>query len=1284
MIRRLAPIIPILILCAAGALAQEPLWQADLTQPNGGFSAYNDNPAVQITTAEVDGQPILHVETPGERNLEGPQIVTAPVLPGGQRATITADVRGSGDVWLMASSRNGWLYARGTAALTDQWQTLTLTKPLAIADDRMTIALLTREPQEMTLEIRSLQVAMEPALFTSDLPVEPVKIEAEALAAYAQHRAEVEGASGGAVVSGSDFALLSGVPTPHTSQPIYVFGRARMADADAYWGVRVDTGTGVQDVSKLTGEDTRDWQWIGGAPVTAAMVGDSFRIQLHGTKGGPGNSQLDYIVLTTEAEPTEAQLEAARPITLDGAPQLATGQAATAPAIDGVGDDACWGDSIALTGFTRASSTVAATNQSEMKLCWDSENLYWWFRGEEPVLRPAMNRLQDFMQNVTDRDADVWRDDSIMLVLDTGDGLFDFFVNAAGAVNDSRIGEVMNMWGTRDTTFNADFESASAVEDGYWTVEARIGLDSLGASPQVGDAWRFITGRIEQADDETSAWTLVAPGLHDPSAFANLSFVADTPGAVVSIPEPLQPGSNDVRADLTDAERGVLLGAAVGADSVVARRWSFGHDDGEAVAGLPVEEEGQLRFGYSLLDGVALTPLLISPDYERSVRSTSATVALATDQPWSLLVNGEPIASGASASADEPLTVFLQKGVNAFGLQLQGEAQVSIEAGDLTVTNEDPWRVAPEDVADFSAPNVDPREWETDSGQSIGPGSLRFALLWEDTHTFPNSQPALFVAQGTTQHYTVGALGLPGHRLEGYRCHFWLPQELELVEATGYYATREEQPEYTVERVGEEQIDGETRVHYVVSADQPIPYSEGMRILELYNVFFAWADGVQPEDRDYMVSFATEALGGSVREAPQHLPVRALPPLDGEQPERLVMQMWGSFFNAMNKADAKELSIETMAAAGFNNVVSGGRETSDIGDRYAVDNVLAVNFASWSIGMGDWLADHPETPVVDRAGEQSEDFVCPIVLLGDARQYVHDRLHEMIAERRPDYVTWDYESNVMTSYLTCFCPDCLAAFREHAGLAAGVALDADTIERDYLPEWTEFMTLRMAQVGAMLKEGCHTAEPPALMQIYSGYQSDDTKWRYGTDWAKIGELQSCDVASAGYGRNWENVKATHDALGDIPLIVGRLMHPYDRNSTQALAPLTRASMLRRLMDCTGGVLVYDRMPMEGRSWQACAEVSRLASAHEDVFAEGEFVGVGNIPYAQDWAGARSLGDTMIVAMMNTSSAARTLTLTLPEGYATCSEFFTGEAASSGAEVTLELEPGDARAWVLTR
>lgn len=1272
------------LICFSGLAAEEIIWQVDLAQPNAGFETYHGDDTVQVTVLEEDGQAFVRAQAPGERNLEGIRINSAPVLAGGTRATARVQVRGSGEVWLMAHSRNGWLYSRRITPLTENWQTIELTKPLALDDDRMSVALLTREAGAMTLDVRSLEVFAEPVPFSTDVEVAPIRIEAEALSASPRHIEEVEEASGGAVVSGTRHALLTGIPTPHTNRPLYLYGRVRMADEGAYWSIVADTGEGAQGVARLEGETTRDWQWLRGGPFTAAMMGESFRIQLHGPADTTGGSALDYILLTTDPEASPEQLEAAPEVPLTGPARLAIGRAPAPPTLDGVADDAAWQSAIALTGFTRTNTQVPAMHQSEMRLSWDDENLYWWFRGEEPVLRTEMQRLADFLQNVEERDGPVWQDDSILLIVDTGDGIFDFFVNGLGTVNDSRIGDALQMWTSRDESFQADIEVATHTGEGYWTMEARIGLAGLGvASASESDTWRFIAGRLEKADNEASAWNLVSPGFHDPLAFAHLHFMERTPGAVVTVPEPLQPGANEVHADLTGAPQGVLLGTGAGEEGAVLRRWSLGVGDDAVLTPLPVEEEGRLRFRYALLDAATLVPLMLSPEFTRSVRSSTATIALTTDAPWTLRVNGERVGAGQSATAEQPLEVFLQKGPNALGLELEGRAQVMVEAGDLAVTQHDPWRVAPEDIDDPSVPELDPRNWEIAGGEALEPGGYRFTVLWEDTHTFPNSQPALFIAQGTAQHYTVAAKGLRGHLLEGYRCHFWLPPGLELVAVTGYYGTREEQPKYDFERVGEERIDGASYVHYVVTTNQMVPYRETVRILELFNPFFAWREDATPEDRDYRLYFAAEALGGSIREARQHIIVRPMPPLEGVQPE-LVWQLWGGFFAPMNRPEAKALTMKTARAAGFTSIVAGDRETSDLAAQHGMENVLSVNFESWSINMRPWLEENPAMALIDRSGELSNSYVCTSAMLNEARPFMQSTLQTMVEERRPNWVDWDYESNVMTSYLSCFCTRCLDEFREYAGIGGDVTLDGEIIEREHPEPWMRFMNLRMAQVALQMKETVNGADPPTPLQIYSGYQSADTMWRYGVDWSIIGELNACDIAACGYGRNWERISATHEALAGIPLVLGRLMRPYDRNSTEEVVPLTRAVLLRRLMDCTGGILVYDRPPLEGRSWHASAEVSRLAAAHGEVFAQGEFIQVNGVPFEQDWIGGRSHGDEMIVALMNTTSANRTLKITLPEGYTTCIEFFSDEPATGGAEMSLELAPGDARAWVLRR
>ncbi len=1296
-------IISLLSTLIAPLLAQDILWQADFSLPNGGFDTYHkDGGGVTIEKAELDGTPVVVAKTPGKQPLEGVRI-SASNLPPGRLCTFTAEVRGQGDVWLIAYSSNGWLYSPHTVKLTDRWQEITLTKPLGLDNAGVSVCLLTKDIGPLHVQIKSLRARPELTPQVWDREVPPVRFEAEEFSVHANKIVEHVGASGGKVVTDARHMYLRGIPCPRTSKPIYVYLRAKMPENEGYFAVMSTAGSATQRLNRMHGELTKDWQWVSDKPFAPAMVGDTFNIEYFGPKAAREPAQVDYVVVTTNSDPTAEQLGSAATVRLSGEALFGVSRAQQPPVLDGKGDDPCWADAPALNNFVRRGTFHPAEQPSQMHFCYDDDNLYWFFRGEEPVLRHALNQLHEFKKNVTNRDGNVWKDDCIFLIADPderGQHIFDVALNALGTVADARItGE--DLWSSREPDFNADIESVSAIGEGYWTVEARIGFASLGVqAPKPGDDWRAIVGRIEQADKETSSWNLCTIGFHDPTAFARMEFLETGVGATVGIPPRLQLGDNPFTATVTasGAPAGYYLYSRLAHQAGFADSWTYIQSAAEPVpteAALHIASEGDVKLGYGVLDAVSLRPLLLSPAYPRSVKSSVAEVRIDSAGPYRLYLNSVEIASGASSKPDTPIKAFLQKGVNAFGLALEkGTAKIAIGAGGLTVTGAGGWRLAPDDVADFSAPTIDPKDWQPapvqngDDGSNIGnpdgPSRVRLSILWEDTRIFPNPMPALYVARGSNQHFTVAARGLPGHRLQGYRCHLALPPELQLVGVTGYYGVRETQPKYAVTEAGESEYDGDKYRHYVIATEQPIRYRDKVRILELFNVFIKYDDTAgEPEDRDYPIYFGAEALDGNIIEAMRPFAVRILPPLQGKQPQQLVWQLWGSFFGSINKPEMKQTTMQTMQQAGFNNLVSGDRESSDFGDPLAIDNVMAINFEPWSINMAAWLEQHPDDALTDNKGEQSEKYVCTSVLLGGAASYIEQALQEKIAERKSDYVTWDFESGVTTGYLSCYCPRCLKEFREFAKIGADIELSPDVIESDHLAQWIGFMDLRMAKMAKMFKTIVNSADPPAKLMIYSGYHSEDTKWRYGVDWQMIGDLQATDVAMCGYGRDYEWVRATVEALQGIPLVCGKIMHPYDRNSDDILAPATKAILLRRLFDSTGGVLVYDRMPMAGRSWQASAEASRLAAAYEEVFLKGEFVEVPGVSASVDWLGARKHGNTLLVAVMNATSQEKSYSFALPEGYARAVEFYSAEAVSAGEILQLELPPGAARVYVLT-
>ena len=1295
-------VVAALVLAGSQAPAQDAIWQADFSAANAGFKPYHAKDAeTTLKVEELEGVRVLSAETPGKRALEGVCANGIRGLPAGRLCTFAAEVRGQGYVWLMAYSSNGWLYSPQTVKLRDEWKKIRLTKPLGLDNTTVNVCLLTREVGKMRLEVKSLRAYAEEAPQTWDRAVAPVRFEAEEFCADADKVVEGAGRSGGDAVSDARYFLLKGIPCPRTSRPIHVFLRVKMPESEGYFSIMSSGVSGSQRLNRMQGELTKGWQWVSDKALGAAMVGNTFNVAYYGPKEPKKAAVVDAVVITTEADPTAEELDNAHEVRLTGEPCFGVGRVKEPPVLDGHVEERCWQRTPILTDFVTVGACRRAEQQSEMRFCYDEENLYWFFRGEQWVLEKARQQLHEFKKNVTERDGKVWHDDCVLLLADPGgeeERTFDVFVNALGTVADSRMsGE--NLWGSRAVEFDADVEAVCRTDEGYWTVEARMSFEGLGVKPpEAGDSWRVIVGRILQAQKETSSWNLCGIGFHDTAAFARMEFLEAGASVVVKLPERLQLGDNELGAEvITDSpESGHYMFWRLADKAGTAGSWAFCENNGPIVTSVVVSREGETKLSYGVLDAVTLRPVLISPQYPRSVKSSVAEVRIESAGPYRLYVNGVQIAAGESGKRDDVIKAFLQKGVNAFGLALdKGVADVEIEAGGMKVTERGKWRLAPAEVEDFSGAKVDAREWavtpaqEGEGGRRLigkaeGASRMRLTVLWEDTRIFPNSQPAFYVCRGTNQHLTVVARGLPGHRLEGYRCHLALPAELELVGVTGYYGVIETQPHFTIEAEGEVEYDGVKYRHYTVVADKAIRYRDKVRILELFNVFVRYDEAAgEPEDRAYRLYYGIEALDGNIVEVMRPLAIRILPKPEGKQPSKLVWQLWGSFFGAMNRGEMKAATLETMREAGFNNMVSGELETSELGDGLGIDNVMGINFAAWSINMEPWLAENPDKALVDKDGKASKQFACTSAVLNEAYPYIDTDLKGKIADRHCDYVDWDYESGVMTGYLSCFCPRCLTAFRKYADIGDDVGLSPQTIEEEHLEKWTGFMNLRMAQLARKFKDTCHGAEPPARFSVYSGYQSEDTKWRYGVNWELIGELEAVDHAACGYGRNYQTVRATVKALKGIPLVCGQIMSPYDRNSDNVLWPLTRAVLLRRLFDSTGGLMVYDSMPVGGRSWQASADVSRLAAEYEDVFLKGDFVAVEGVAAEVDWLGARKHEGTLLVAVMNLTSQEKQYGLTMPQGYKEVREFYSGKPLAGGEKVEVTLAAGEALVYVLS-
>ena len=182
-------------------------------------------------------------------------------------------------------------------------------------------------------------------------------------------------------------------------------------------------------------------------------------------------------------------------------------------------------------------------------------------------------------------------------------------------------------------------------------------------------------------------------------------------------------------------------------------------------------------------------------------------------------------------------------------------------------------------------------------------------------------------------------------------------------------------------------------------------------------------------------------------------------------------------------------------------------------------------------------------------GSHSDSLMCTTLLLSTGWAAAEEQLRTRLDQIKPHTLDYDYEYPPWTGPHSCYCPNCLRAFREFADLPADAVLTPETIKQRYRAEWVDFMAHRVARVFAKFKNSVHRLSPGTLFSIYSGYQTPDNAERYGVDWRYVGDLQACDRAGAGYGRPVEAIAATVEALRGIPLIGGALAVPYATSET---------------------------------------------------------------------------------------------------------------------------------------
>ena len=157
-------------------------------------------------------------------------------------------------------------------------------------------------------------------------------------------------------------------------------------------------------------------------------------------------------------------------------------RAEAALVLDGKLDDNCWKQAPPVTGFLDINSERLTSFQSFGQVCYDDAYLYIGMKCLMPKgLKPKGIKRPD--------DGHLFSDDSVEIMIDPGRTMSKYFQLAANAY-DSTYDSVRQSGGAQnDQSWEGDWDIATHIGDGYWSVEIAVPFYNLAITPKTGSTW---------------------------------------------------------------------------------------------------------------------------------------------------------------------------------------------------------------------------------------------------------------------------------------------------------------------------------------------------------------------------------------------------------------------------------------------------------------------------------------------------------------------------------------------------------------------------------------------------------------------------------------------------------------------------------------------------------------------------------------------------------------------------------------------------------------------------
>jgi hypothetical protein len=1219
---------------------------------------------------QSDGKSVIIKVTPApERKLSGIKLKQRPKLSAKTLYKISAEVKGNGRGFIGVFGPAKWNYSQKILLSEKKWKVVEVEYFMPRSESIGIYTFAWKPKQGQYFCVRNIRVEKKEIENLSDSPVAPVWIEAESCTVFraATIKTDAE-ASSGKFTFGKRWYGLADIDIPATQKPLYFWLRVKSFGENTavqLYSSRFNAG------QKSIPHDGK-WHWLKFGPIDRLQAGCFLTVcPAGGTNVAAG---LDAIVLATDSRTVP---EKVKPQNLKNG-IVAVGKAKTAPGIDGVLDDECWKNTIAIKPFVLQRQNSFAKAQTVARLTYDKENLYFSFKCYEPCLDPKANVLHKFQRNIKrNDDLDIFKDDCVLILLaprGAKQGFYDLVINANGKILDASY-PAPKFWSGRDLKWQSGAKVKTVTGNGFWIVEGSIPLKSFskGADKK---RWGMLVGRIRQAEKEISAWQPLQSGFHMPSSLGEITFENSVPAIDLQSMGQFRRGNNNMCLNLTQPFKTMLKTRIMvlpsGKKAGIFNQ-QFNAETKTLNPEYNVSTGDEVAFQYSVVDPNNFINWCKSPVYQIKVNSSTLKAEL-DEKSLKLFINGKLYRQNCQ----------LQKGINIVALEVKEPTILSLAAGKTAIPLSGAWNFSKQKQNDWKGNNFNSSGWNKvvlKNGKFTTPGYYRKLIVLEQSEIWPNwEKEGLTLCRDSLQPLYFFSKGIQGIKAKDYKITVEVPEAVKIIGASGFYR---QNMGMRFKALGTTLRKGKIFNKYEYVIPGGVSFKKKMPFWHSIAMFMK-ADGKAVASS--AMYYYCSADDGFVQEVPRKLMLNFVSSPKGKQPKDIIIQMWPGYLHYLNDIELRKAMLQEQALMGVNQ---GGNVSG-----FGIKKFVLMDFASWSIDCRSYLKKYPDHALIDFKGHRRIALskggrfnnICTSVLLSqpDALKFLKNSVIQYTKSKNAYNVIWDYEEDVFESYIACYCPRCLKAFRKKYNIRED-CLTPEIIKKKYAGQWIDFTTGRMAEMASLFNQYVHAAGTGAIFSIYSAYQSELSKRQYSIDWSKL--AGKIDLGSCGYGRPLKDMTATINALGKTPATFGAIVYPYRVSERNFPTFCNKAKILRRILDSRKGMLIYTFNNLDGRTFSELGKVSRLVAEYESLILKGsvakDAVSIEGLIPDDCYAFTDSKGKRLI-ALFNTYAKPKTFRLKVKD--LNCGkklyDYYAGKLKINGSVVAGVISKKDVKVFVI--